>query len=588
EMWEKIVLNLLSNAFKFTFDGEITVSLRPSDDGGSVQLSVSDTGTGIPAEELPHLFERFRRVQGAESRTHEGTGIGLALVQELVKLHGGDIAVESEVGRGTTFTVTIASGRAHLPVDRVRTERALISSTIGAAPFVEEALSWLPDEAKPAEFSRADSRDEPGLLMRPADQPAVPARLLLADDNADMRAYLLQLLSPRYEVEAVSNGSTALAAAIERLPDLVLADVMMPGLDGFELLSALRSEPATREVPVVLLSARAGEEAKIEGLQAGADDYLVKPFSARELLARVDTHIELARVRAESAARERTVRLEAEGARRLADLARQAHDEVLTETAHDLRAPLTVVKGRAELLRRQAERAGVDGGDGRFIDGLRNIVDAAAQIEAQIEALLDTARLRAGQLLDLNPQPMDLVALASRIARQQQQTTDRHRVAVETTESSLPGVWDSARLARLLNNLVSNAIKYSPAGGLVTISVERERASSDNWATLRVSDQGVGIPAGDLPGVFERFQRASNIGQIAGTGIGLASVRQIAEQHGGSVSVESEVGQGSVFTVRLPISLTPGPSPTRGEGRTEEPSALPLPFMGDARFGARD
>ncbi|WP_437288408.1 ATP-binding protein [Sorangium sp. So ce406] len=300
DMWEKIVLNLLSNALKFTFEGTIAVALRPHDD--RVELTVRDTGTGIPEHELAHLFRRFHRVQGARSRTHEGSGIGLALVHELVRLHGGTIHVASKVSEGTTFTISIPRGTAHLPQDRVNARRALVSTATGATPYVQEALRWLPG-SEPGEHV---GQLAPALTS-PADAPieAGPsARILLADDNADMREYVGRVLRERWTVEAVADGAAALESARARPPDLVLTDVMMPNLDGFGLLRALRDDERTRGLPIIMLSARAGDESRVEGLEAGADDYLAKPFSARELVARVATHLQIARLRA-AAERER-------------------------------------------------------------------------------------------------------------------------------------------------------------------------------------------------------------------------------------------------------------------------------------------
>jgi PAS domain S-box-containing protein len=267
EMWEKIVLNLLSNAFKFTFEGAISVSLRREQD---FVLEVRDTGSGIPAAELARMFERFHRVEGARGRSHEGSGIGLALVQELAKMHGGSISVESEVGRGSVFRVRIPRGAAHLARERVKAPREPASTAVRASAYVAEALSWLPG-----------TQD---IATRHAGK-----RVLLADDNADLREYVRRLLAEHYEVEAVADGQSALAAARARRPDLVVTDVMMPRLDGFALISELRADEALRDVPVIALSARAGEEARLEGLDRGADEYLVKPFSARELLVRVGT-----------------------------------------------------------------------------------------------------------------------------------------------------------------------------------------------------------------------------------------------------------------------------------------------------------
>lgn len=271
DMWEKIVLNLLSNAVKFTLAGSICV--RVYETNGQVTLEVADTGTGIPASELPRLFERFHRVENPHARTQEGAGIGLALVHELVHLLGGEVSVESEVGRGSTFRVAVPA----------------------RATAMDATLSGLPSAERRAQIDAAER-------MTGDAAPQVPGatsseHILLADDNADMRDYLQRLLAPHFRVTAVENGALALAAAISEPPDLVLSDVMMPELDGFGLLTALHEHEQTRHVPVILVSARAGEESRVEGLAAGADDYLVKPFSARELVARVKTHLALARAR---------------------------------------------------------------------------------------------------------------------------------------------------------------------------------------------------------------------------------------------------------------------------------------------------
>ena len=299
-MWEKIVLNLVSNAFKFTFEGEIAVSMHRAEH--AALLRVRDTGTGIPAEEMPRLFERFHRIANARGRTHEGSGIGLALVQELVKLHGGSITAESEAGRGTTFVISIPLGKEHLPRELVGSSRTAAPRSAGASPFVEEALRWLPDAGEldglgPDLSSLPNDLPAPGAPLRPgADRP----RVLVADDNADMRRYVLRLLSGPYAALAVPDGAAALDSVRRQLPDLILSDVMMPRLDGFGLLRALRADPRSASVPVVLLSARSGEESRVEGMEAGADDYLVKPFSARELLARVGALLQITRLRRES------------------------------------------------------------------------------------------------------------------------------------------------------------------------------------------------------------------------------------------------------------------------------------------------
>lgn len=293
EMWEKVVLNFLSNAFKYTFQGTVTVRVEEVD--GHAVLSVSDTGSGIPEHEVAHIFERFHRVEGAHGRTLEGSGIGLALVAELVKLHGGKVGVNSRLKEGSTFTVSIPFGKAHLPPDRIGAAPTQASTAIRAESYIAEALRWLPSEDGRAASSAEASHDLAS--ASPVEDRASAGRVLVADDNADMLGYVCGLLGPHYEISAVANGAEALRVATEHPPDLVLADVMMPELDGFGLLRALRANPQTCTIPVILLSARAGEEARSEGMDAGADDYLIKPFSARELLARVGAHLRLSRAR---------------------------------------------------------------------------------------------------------------------------------------------------------------------------------------------------------------------------------------------------------------------------------------------------
>ncbi|WP_448628230.1 ATP-binding protein [Geodermatophilus sp. URMC 64] len=265
-MWEKVVVNLVANAVKYTFVGGIAVTLRPADDG--FELTVSDTGVGIPAEELPRLFERFHRVAESAARSREGSGLGLALVRELVGLHGGTVDVASRPGAGSTFTVRIPYGS---PDAAGQAPAAPSEAAAGAA-----SLPW-DDVAAPTPTG-----------------PASGAGVLVVDDNADMRAYLTRLLAPHWTVRTAADGRAALDSVAAAPPDLVVTDVMMPGVDGFELLRTLRRDPATRRIPVLMLTARAGQEAAVEGFAAGVDDYLAKPFDAPELVARVRVLLERA------------------------------------------------------------------------------------------------------------------------------------------------------------------------------------------------------------------------------------------------------------------------------------------------------
>lgn len=295
DMWEKIVLNLLSNAFKYTHHGTITVTLKKM--GDQVLFSVADTGVGIPEGELEKIFERFHRIQNISGRSQEGTGIGLALVQELVKLHKGTIDVQSKENEGSVFTVSLSIGSEHLPQTQIIRSNKPAGISSMAEFYAEEALKWLPgDQDGENDFAIEELED-----LSPIKANRLRPKILLADDNTDMRLYLQRILSMQYDVTAVGNGKAALEATGKKDYDLVLSDVMMPEMDGFELVKHLKERPGTKHVPVVLLSARAGEEATIEGLQTGADDYLVKPFSARELLSRIESNIKIAQSRINAA-----------------------------------------------------------------------------------------------------------------------------------------------------------------------------------------------------------------------------------------------------------------------------------------------
>ncbi|MEJ7625448.1 MAG: ATP-binding protein [Ferruginibacter sp.] len=282
EMWEKIVLNLLSNAFKYTLKGSITISLTTKNN--QVLLKVADTGVGIPEVELPKMFQRFHRVKNVVARTYEGTGIGLSLVSELVKLHGGKIKVESKEAEGSVFTVSIPTGKAHLPTEHVF-EKELDFTAFLSDAFIEEATTLI------------DHNVLTGNGTEVLEVHTDAATVLVVDDNADMRAYIKNLLQKQYQVVTANNGMDALHKIKEHAPQLILSDVMMPVMDGIGLLKAVKENVQTKNIPVILLSARAGEESKIEGYETGADDYLIKPFSAKELLARVASQLKLVKLR---------------------------------------------------------------------------------------------------------------------------------------------------------------------------------------------------------------------------------------------------------------------------------------------------
>ena len=661
DLWEKIVFNLISNAFKFTLSGSITVRLRWQKT--KIELTVTDTGIGIPPAELPKLFQRFHRVEGSGGRSFEGSGIGLSFVKELVELHQGSITVSSILDRGSCFTVIIPTGSGHLPSDRISEDPTELNiPSKNADSYAKQALGWLQEpvpSATPEVFTVAS----------PKQSSSVPlGRILLADDNRDMRDYLEKLLSSSYQVETVADGMAALKAVQANPPDLVLSDVMMPGMDGFELLRSLRAELQTQEIPIILLSARAGEESRIEGLEAGADDYLIKPFSTRELLARIEATLKLAQLRkttqtlrqqretaeanlqnvltslrdgfltldynwhytyindrqleiiartreevinknvwdifpdivdtefyyqAERVMLERTplqfeyyyptwdrwfenriypiadgiailcaeisdrkqIEQEREQllareteARSKAEELNRMKDEFLAIVSHELRTPLNPILGWSQLLssgKLNSEQTA---------KGIA-IVERNAQLQAQlIEDLLDVSRILRDKI-KLDKTPVDLQQVIKDAIATVQLTAEAKSISITTKFESNVGLvlGDSRRLQQIVWNLLTNAIKFTPEGKQVTVTL----SSNGKSATIQLIDTGKGIEPEFLPYIFDRFRQADSAStrNFGGLGLGLAIVQHLTKLHDGAIAVTSPgEGQGSTFTVELPLA----------------------------------
>jgi signal transduction histidine kinase len=538
DKWEKIVLNLLSNALKFTFAGGVTVAQCLEAD--HVLLEVTDTGCGIAAEDLEHVFERFFRGRASQTRTYEGSGIGLSLVQELVKLHGGTIEARSELGRGTTMTVRIPRGSSHLDPQRIIAAGSSTRSLVGLHAFVEEALDWLPDKraSTPAGGLPASTSTQDQHPASSGDATEPVASILVVDDNTDMRGYLCRLLEQRWRTEGATDGVAALESIRRRSPDLVIADVMMPRLDGFGLLRALREDPSTSQIPIMLLSARAGEEASAEGLRAGADDYVIKPFSAPELLARVEARLAQARLRAAE-----------RRARDAAERANQARDEFFAMLSHELRTPLMAVLGWTALLK--GNRLGSE--DASYAV---DIIERNARTQRRmIDDLLDVSRIVTGRLrIDARP-IVSLAPVLTMVVDSFRPVAHNKRLTVITDLSNDAGPLraDPERLQQVAWNLLANAIHFTPPGGRIEVRCSRR----GSHAVLSVRDTGRGISPEAVPHIFERYWQGGSGGsqqRRQGLGLGLAIAHKIVELHAGSIEAVSDgEGRGSVFTVRLPV-----------------------------------
>jgi signal transduction histidine kinase len=543
DMWEKIVFNLLSNALKYTLSGQVCIRVRALQD--HVELEVADTGCGVSAEDLPQIFERFAAIEAPNARTVERTGIGLSLVKERVRLHGGTIEAKSERAVGTTLTVRIPYGSAHLPQDRIAAEGPSRPAEEAAQPYLEEAFGWLDQD--PEASSPATASD-------PAGQ-----RILVVDDNAEMRWYLQRLLRGRWQVDTAPNGVAALQQIRLQMPDLIVADIMMPQMDGLELLRRLRGETSTAQIPVLFLSARAGEEASVDGLRAGADDYLIKPFSRHELLARIESRLATAR----QWAVERQARSQAEQTIK-------AREEFFAALAHELRNPAACLFTWIDRLRNVR---------GANESGALDILETAAHTVRRLaEDLRDVAGGISGHMSVNREHYATLAPLVEGVIEAFVPAAAHKEITLvgKLRKDSGPADVDADRLQQIVSNLLSNAIRYTPVGGRIEVHCGRR----EDHVELLVRDTGKGIAADALPRVFERYwQGQPALDAESGLGLGLSICRMLVEQHQGQIEVMSEgEGQGATFAVRLPLAAD-------ASGKKSKRRHTPLPTrIKDAAF----
>lgn len=533
QMWEKVVFNLLSNAFKYTLKGKITLELEVLD--GQVRLLVKDTGVGIPAHELPHMFERFHRVQNSAGRTYEGTGIGLSLIKELVGLHGGTIGVESTEGAGSCFTVTMPEGKMHLDASQVYEANPEVEDAISDF-YVSEAESLLAAaQTTPAADNCRDDRQRDCVLI--------------ADDNADMREHIRSLLGSKYRTLTASNGIEALDLIRQHRPALVLSDIMMPQMDGIGLLRALKSDPSVCHTPVILITARAGEESRIEGIEIGADDYIVKPFSSRELIVRAQAQIRMSNERNKI-----TDELERKVEQRTQELvhANRELESFNYVASHDLQEPLRKIQTFIHLIER-------NNFDSELSKGyFQKIYTSAQRMGELIQSVLSYSRLskngEAMQQVNLN-KVMEDIGVDFELAIQEKQAM--------LVVGELPVVGaNPLQMNQLFSNLISNSLKFSTAAPEIRITAtlgtgsEIPQAPSEmahrSYHHICVRDNGIGFEPEFSEKIFALFQRLHRRNEYAGTGIGLSIVKKIVEQHEGFISAESHPGEGAAFHVWLP------------------------------------
>ncbi len=565
---QRILLNLLSNAFKFTPQGGsircvLSTHPNPSDkskDAASSQeealveravIAIQDSGLGVPKQLRETIFERFSQGDGGSTRRFGGTGLGLAIVKEFVELHGGTIAVSDAPSGGAIFTV-------ELPL--VAPPDVTVSKTGSEPSDAEEIALPVLEELRTATQTMGTTPQQE------AGKPLV----LVIEDNPEMNQFIRGTLATEYRIATAFNGQEGLEQAIALHPDLILSDVMMPQMSGDKLVHQLRTHSQLDTTPVILLTAKADDELRVQLLRSGAQDYLMKPFSVEELRARVGNLIAIKRVRdllqqelasqsqdLETLAQEVTlgrrelqIALEAlqEQTKELEE-ANRLKDEFLAIVSHELRTPLNAILLGAQILRNRKPNESTTA---RALETIER--NAKLQIQV-VENLLDISRLLQGKLL-LNRRPVNLKPIIETTINALQTAADAKAIQLKSVLDSSVGLVsvDPDRLHQIVEHLLTNAIKFTPKGGRVDIRLERQ----DSYARMQVSDTGQGISAEFLPHVFDYFRQAdsSTTRTHGGLGLGLAIVRQLVQLHDGTIQVESfGVGQGATFTVTFPLTV---------------------------------
>ncbi|NUQ81051.1 MAG: response regulator [Bacteroidetes bacterium] len=526
---DKVFYNLLSNAFKFTPDGGsiiIQVKAQNASDRGDIEVLVSDTGVGIPAADLPYIFERFRQSGSVSVVGTAGSGIGLSMVRDYIELHGGSVEVASQPGSGTSFRLFLKSGRDHLGDEQIVKETMNVTDRM-AAETLKLELSEL-------EETTGSVRE------KTETQSTTRSAVLVVDDNRDIRNYIRDILQDHYDIMEASNGREGLSQMAVRKPALVISDVMMPEMNGYDLTRTIKSDPQTSAIPVILLTAKATGDMKVEGLESGANDYMYKPFYAKELLARVRNLILLYEQEQEVKRINDTLTQTNEDLREANNL----KTELLNIAAHDLKNPLQAIIGNADLLTSQP---GFDEKTLRKIDQIRQ---AANRMLHQVNEILVSATIESGKL-ELNKVRTDLsAAIGSVISSNQMLAQKKNQTIVWTPCNNLWLGADEIRLREIVENLIGNAIKYSPGGANIWVSAGK--TGQEVWFSVR--DEGPGLSASDMSLLFHKFQRLTPkpTGGETSTGLGLSIVKRLVELHGGRVTVESAEGSGSEFSVYFP------------------------------------
>jgi signal transduction histidine kinase len=515
DKYRRVLLNLLANAFKYTpAGGRVRVSLREEAGEEVAVLEVADSGPGVPREHRAAIFERFQQIAGGGARQFGGTGLGLAIAREVTALHHGEIEVDEAPEGGACF--------------RVRVPRRAPLGTMVQSAAAEEGDTDQAALLALAEFQHGEADRHAGASPGSAPGSSSRGRVLVAEDNPDMNRFILGALQPQYDVRVAFNGAEALALARAWQPDLLLTDEMMPVMSGTELVEAVRAEPRLASMAVVLLSARADDALRVNLLRAGADDYVLKPFSVDELLARVEGQVR----RRQADERVRVLNTEL-------SVANRELQAFSASISHDLRSPLRAIESyAADVARRYG--AQLDELGHHLLEVMQT---SSRKIVELVESLLDFSR---ASRKPLETQQVAMQPLVREVW--QEHATDRS--ATLQLAALPPAAGDPVLLRQVWANLLSNAIKYSSNRQLPLVQVEGELR--DTEVIYSVTDNGIGFDMSHYQKLFGPFERLHSERDFPGTGVGLAIVHQIVARHGGRVWAQGFPDRGARFFFSLP------------------------------------